>query len=43
MIESLKEPVIFDGRNQYNPIEMKELGIEYHQIGVGEETLDWEG
>lgn len=43
MIESLKEPVIFDGRNQYNPIEMKELGIEYHQIGVGDKTLEWEG
>lgn len=29
----LNKPVIFDGRNQYNDIQMKELGFEYHQIG----------
>ena len=29
----LKEPVIFDGRNQYSITLMKELGIEYHCIG----------
>jgi len=32
----LKEPVIFDGRNQYDAAALKEAGIEYHQIGVGE-------
>ncbi len=31
--QSLKAPVIFDGRNQYSITLMKELGIEYHCIG----------
>ena len=30
---TLKEPVIFDGRNQYNIDIMKDLGIEYYCIG----------
>lgn len=30
----LKNPVIFDGRNQYNPKRLDELGFEYFQIGV---------
>lgn len=30
----LKEPVIFDGRNQYDAMMLKELGFEYYQIGV---------
>ncbi len=29
----LKNPVIFDGRNQYEPSRMLEKGFEYHQIG----------
>ena len=29
----LKTPVIFDGRNQYNTFNLKEMGIEYYQIG----------
>ena len=29
----LKNPIIFDGRNQYNAINLKEKGIEYYQIG----------
>jgi len=29
----LKNPVIFDGRNQYNPKELKELGFVYYGIG----------
>ena len=29
----LKQPVIFDGRNQYNHTLMEERGIEYYQIG----------
>lgn len=29
----LKQPIIFDGRNQYNDIMMNEIGFEYYQIG----------
>ena len=29
----MKNPVIFDGRNLYDPDQMKELGIEYYSIG----------
>jgi UDPglucose 6-dehydrogenase len=29
----LKSPVIFDGRNLYEPDVMTDLGIEYHGIG----------
>jgi len=32
----LKEPVIFDGRNIYDPGFMKALGIRYFGIGRGE-------
>tara|TARA_B100000949_G_C14224367_1_gene426021 strand:- start:508 stop:1233 length:726 start_codon:yes stop_codon:yes gene_type:complete len=31
--KQLKDPVIFDGRNQYNESILTELGIEYYQIG----------
>jgi UDPglucose 6-dehydrogenase len=31
----LKTPVIFDGRNLYEPDTMNEMGIEYHAIGRG--------
>ena len=31
--EKLKNPVIFDGRNQYNPDYLKKIGIEYYGIG----------
>jgi UDPglucose 6-dehydrogenase len=31
--EKLKEPVIFDGRNLYNPDIVKKAGFEYHSIG----------
>ncbi len=30
----LKEPVIFDGRNQFDAKRVKEYGIDYYQIGV---------
>ena len=29
----LKQPVVFDGRNLYEPRTMRELGFEYHPIG----------
>ncbi len=29
----LKQPVIFDGRNLYEPADLKALGFEYHGIG----------
>lgn len=32
----LKQPVIFDGRNQYDRKRLKKTGIEYYQIGVRE-------
>ncbi len=32
---ALSLPLIFDGRNLYEPDAMKELGIEYHGIGRG--------
>ena len=31
----LNQPVIFDGRNVYNPSQMADLGIEYYGIGRG--------
>lgn len=35
IISQLTSPVIFDGRNQYEPRQMVELGIEYRAIGRG--------
>ncbi|MCA1785850.1 MAG: hypothetical protein LC657_07710 [Desulfobacteraceae bacterium] len=33
MASLMKARVIFDGRNQYDPEEIKEAGFEYHGIG----------
>ena len=33
MKNQLKNPVIFDGRNQYNTFSLEEKGFEYYQIG----------
>jgi UDPglucose 6-dehydrogenase len=32
---ALKQPVVFDGRNLYEPQFMRDLGIEYHAVGRG--------
>lgn len=37
--QTLKNPVIFDGRNLYAPTYMKELGFCYYAIGRGESTV----
>lgn len=34
MIKRLKNPIIFDGRNQYDPKKLKKMQFEYYQIGV---------
>jgi UDPglucose 6-dehydrogenase len=31
--QQLKNPIIFDGRNQYNAFNLEEAGFEYYQIG----------
>lgn len=33
VIQSLKEPVIFDGRNLFEPERLAKLGITYYSIG----------
>ena len=35
ILHSLREPLVFDGRNLFDPALMKSLGIEYHGIGRG--------
>ena len=37
VMKLLKQPVIFDGRNQYDRRRLRKKGIEYYQIGVKEE------
>ncbi len=32
---TLKQPLIFDGRNIYDPVLLRSLGVEYHGIGRG--------
>lgn len=34
IVRLLKNPVIFDGRNQYDAGRVREYGVEYYQIGV---------
>ncbi len=35
LLKIMKTPVLFDGRNIYNPVRMKEMGFEYYGIGRG--------
>jgi len=35
MKEKMKEPIVFDGRNQYDAETLAAAGFEYYQIGVG--------
>ena len=35
MKKRMKNPIIFDGRNQYNRNKLEQIGFEYIQIGVG--------
>ncbi|HEV3426285.1 MAG TPA: UDP-glucose/GDP-mannose dehydrogenase family protein [Paraburkholderia sp.] len=34
----LKTPIVFDGRNLYEPLSLQELGIEYHAVGRASAT-----
>jgi UDPglucose 6-dehydrogenase len=38
--QHLKQPIIFDGRNLFEPEKIKSLGIEYHSIGRKLVTVD---
>ena len=40
MRELLKEPVILDGRNLYNPEQLRELGFEYYSVGRRPVTME---
>ncbi len=33
--ESMKQPVLIDGRNLYDPDTMKAMGFTYHGVGRG--------
>ena len=40
IMQRLKSPVIFDGRNQYDKERMAEMGFEYYQIGVMDDLTE---
>ncbi len=33
VLRTMRQPIIFDGRNIYDPAELSQAGIEYHSIG----------
>ena len=35
LARTLRQPVVFDGRNLFEPADMQALGLEYHAIGRG--------
>jgi len=37
--QALKEPVIFDGRNLYDPVVVEALGLAYYGIGRGRSVI----
>lgn len=39
LISKLKNPIVIDGRNIFNPKEMKDAGIQYFAIGRGESLI----
>jgi len=39
MKQLLKSPVIFDGRNLYDPSELEQLGFAYYAIGRGKKSI----
>jgi UDPglucose 6-dehydrogenase len=40
ILKSLKQPVIFDGRNLYDPTLMKQYGFTYYGIGRGDSVVN---
>jgi UDPglucose 6-dehydrogenase len=40
---ALKQPLIFDGRNMFDPPTVRALGIEYSAIGRGRQSVRWHG
>ena len=41
MKTQLKAPVVFDGRNLYEPAAMRELGFSYYPIGRAQAACAW--
>jgi hypothetical protein len=33
IVERMRQPVLFDGRNLYDPDDVREAGLEYHGVG----------
>jgi UDPglucose 6-dehydrogenase len=36
---ALRSPLLFDGRNLYDPAQMEEQGIEYYAVGRGKSVV----